>query len=170
MAGHKTWAVSESMLQSEFQGYVGDQVVAQFASTAARDAGWASPPNGAKCVTTDTGTTWDRAGGVWQPQNTVERAIGTHTVGSAVSASSRLVTKAGSVIVTTTSGGAASFTLPGTAYATGIATILLSVGDTTGGAYTVVPVLASTTLTSIATFHPGAVSVTVRVNYLTIGA
>jgi hypothetical protein len=41
------------------------KIVHQFASTTARDA-WTNPPNGAMCVTTDTGTTWLRRGGVWQ--------------------------------------------------------------------------------------------------------
>lgn len=65
MAGHKTWGVGEDVVQTEFQGYVADQIVAQFASTAARDAGWLSPPNGAFCVTTDTNTKWQRVSGAW---------------------------------------------------------------------------------------------------------
>jgi hypothetical protein len=36
-----------------------------FTSTAVRDTQWPSPPNGACCVTTDTGTFWQRAGTTW---------------------------------------------------------------------------------------------------------
>jgi hypothetical protein len=37
-----------------------------FASVAERDAQWSAPPNGATCVTLDTGTTWNRLAGAWQ--------------------------------------------------------------------------------------------------------
>lgn len=65
MGGRKLWAVGEEMLQADFQGYVADQVVAVFADTTARDT-WASPPNGAVAITTDTNTRWQRIGGAWQ--------------------------------------------------------------------------------------------------------
>lgn len=44
---------------------VRDQVVSQFASTAARDAAITSPVNGMVCVTTDTNSVWLRTSGGW---------------------------------------------------------------------------------------------------------
>jgi len=47
-----------------------------FASTAARDAAWPSPPNGAMCTTTDTGALWQRISGVWyKPNSLLARAV-----------------------------------------------------------------------------------------------
>ena len=61
----KTWAVGEEVLAADFNLYVQNQVVPTFATVAARDSGWAAPPNGARCVTLDTDTEWSRVGGVW---------------------------------------------------------------------------------------------------------
>jgi hypothetical protein len=36
-----------------------------FASVTERDAQWTTAPNGAECVTLDTGTTWYRLAGAW---------------------------------------------------------------------------------------------------------
>jgi len=65
MAGHKTWAVGEEVIASDFGPYVGDQIVAVFASAAARTSGWPSPPVGAasyridgKRVEVFNGTAW----------------------------------------------------------------------------------------------------------------
>lgn len=44
---------------------VRDQVVSQFASTAARDAAITSPVNGMVCVTTDTNSVWLRTSSGW---------------------------------------------------------------------------------------------------------
>jgi len=52
MPGHKTWAIGEEVIASDFT-IVSDQIAAQFASPAARTAGWASPPNGAVSVLTN---------------------------------------------------------------------------------------------------------------------
>ena len=61
----KTWAVGEEVLAADFNAYVQDQVVPQFPTSAARDAEWAAPPNGALCVTTDSNTLWQRVAGAW---------------------------------------------------------------------------------------------------------
>ena len=44
---------------------VRDRTRQVFASVAERDAQWSAPPNGATCVTLDTGTTWNRLAGAW---------------------------------------------------------------------------------------------------------
>lgn len=53
MAGHKNWAIGEEVVQSDYQGYVADQIVAQYASAAARASGWPTPPAGAVSVLND---------------------------------------------------------------------------------------------------------------------
>lgn len=65
MAGHKTWAIGEEVIQSDYQQFVADQIVAVFATAAARTAGWASPPVGALTYLQDqaryeswNGTAW----------------------------------------------------------------------------------------------------------------
>jgi hypothetical protein len=62
----KSWVVGEQVLAADFNTYVQTQVVAQFATVAARDA-WSSPPNGSMCVTLDTGSVWQRIAGAWYP-------------------------------------------------------------------------------------------------------
>ena len=56
-------------------GTVADQMetfaVPRFATVAARDTAWTSPPNGARCITTDTYTTWVRMAGTWVATRTV---------------------------------------------------------------------------------------------------
>lgn len=61
----RTWVVGEEVLAADFNTFVQQQVVSTFANTAARDA-WSSAPNGARCVTLDTGTKWERRGGAWR--------------------------------------------------------------------------------------------------------
>lgn len=61
----KTWVVGEEVLAADFNTYVQQQVVPTFSNTAARDA-WTSPPNGARCVTLDTYTGWERRAGAWK--------------------------------------------------------------------------------------------------------
>ena len=61
----KTWAVGEEVLAADFNTYVQNQVVPQFPTTAARDAAWVAPPDGAVCVTTDKGAVWRRKAGAW---------------------------------------------------------------------------------------------------------
>lgn len=62
----KSWAVGEEVLAADFNTYAQNQVVPQFTTTAQRDSQWSSPPNGAMCVTVDTGTYWQRVAGAWQ--------------------------------------------------------------------------------------------------------
>jgi hypothetical protein len=62
----KTWVVGEEVLAADFNLYVQNQTVPQFPNTATRDSQWTSPPVGAMCVTTDTGTYWQRATAAWQ--------------------------------------------------------------------------------------------------------
>lgn len=65
MAGHKTWAVGEEALAADINGALADQVVAQFPTVAARDAGWTTPPKGATCITIDTLSVWQYDGAAW---------------------------------------------------------------------------------------------------------
>jgi hypothetical protein len=44
---HKDWGIGEEVLAVDFNPNVADQVVAQYASAAARAAAWATPPAGA---------------------------------------------------------------------------------------------------------------------------
>jgi hypothetical protein len=60
----KVWAVGEEVLATDFNTYVQQQIFATFPNVAARDT-WASPPNGAMCITTDTYTVWTRVSGAW---------------------------------------------------------------------------------------------------------
>lgn len=63
----KTWVVGEEVLAADFNTYVQTQVVARFATVAARDAAWpaATAGPGAVSVTTDTGTIWQVVGSAW---------------------------------------------------------------------------------------------------------
>src|SRR5262245_42076197 len=63
----KLWVVGEEVLAADFQTYVQNQVVPTFPNNAGRDT-WASPPDGALCVTLDTNQLWQRIGGVWTRQ------------------------------------------------------------------------------------------------------
>jgi hypothetical protein len=65
MTGFHTWVPLEEVTSSTLNGLIQTQVVPQFTSTADRDSQWASPPAGAVCVTTDTGTIWQRGGATW---------------------------------------------------------------------------------------------------------
>ena len=63
----KTWVVGEEVLAADFNTYVQNQVVAKFATVAARDAAWpaATAGPGAMSVTTDTNTLWLVVGVAW---------------------------------------------------------------------------------------------------------
>lgn len=63
----KTWAIGEEVLATDFNTYVQNQIVARFATAAARDAAWpaATAGPGAMSVTTDNGTLWTVVGSAW---------------------------------------------------------------------------------------------------------
>lgn len=65
MAGHKTWALGEEVIQADFQPIIADQIVGQFATAATRSAGWPSPPVGAMSFLADTRTLHVYNGSVW---------------------------------------------------------------------------------------------------------
>ena len=52
MAGYKTWAAGEILTASDLNGYLRDQTVPIFATTAARDAAITSPTEGQFCYST----------------------------------------------------------------------------------------------------------------------
>lgn len=95
----KLWAVSEEVLAADFNPYLQNQVVPQFTNVAQRDAQWPAPPNGAVCVTVDTGRLWQRIGGVWFQPFTV--------LGSA-----QIVSNTGAVSAETAMGVNVTVTLP----------------------------------------------------------
>jgi hypothetical protein len=66
----KTWVVGEEVLAADFNSYIQNQTIPAFTGTAQRDSQWATPPNGALCVTTDTNTLWQRVAGAWTRQTT----------------------------------------------------------------------------------------------------
>lgn len=89
----KTWVIGEEVLATDFNTYVQQQVVARFATIAARDAGWpaATAGDGALSTTLDLdrvwrsdGTTWKLLGG-WQ-------STATGSTGAALVAGTQLVT------------------------------------------------------------------------------
>lgn len=53
-------------IASTWGNEIRDRTRQVFSTPAERDAQWAAPPNGASCVTLDTGTTWQRIAGAWQ--------------------------------------------------------------------------------------------------------
>lgn len=57
-----------ALLEAATKQYVDFSAIPIFATTAARDSAWVSPPNGAFCVTTDTGVMWQRISGTWYPR------------------------------------------------------------------------------------------------------
>jgi hypothetical protein len=61
----KTWVVGEEVLAADFNAYLQQQVVSTFPNVAGRDA-WATAPDGAICVTTDTNTVWLRGVSDWK--------------------------------------------------------------------------------------------------------
>ena len=63
-AGHQVVAPGQT-IGSEWGNAVWNQSMNRFASPADRDTQWPTPPNGAVCVTLDTGTPWFRYNGVW---------------------------------------------------------------------------------------------------------
>lgn len=101
-----------------------------FASVADRDATWTTPPDGASCITADTGTQWQRQSGVWfTPFRTLARIIAptTHlaignppgtwsspTVSLTLPANRRITVFAHYYISTLGEGAAASFVIDGT--------------------------------------------------------
>lgn len=71
----KQWAYLEKLPSADFQTYLQNQVIAQFTSTAQRDAQWSTPARGSRCITTDTNTTWLYDGTQWLPMPGTVRGI-----------------------------------------------------------------------------------------------
>ena len=67
MMPFKEWIPDEVLTSGDTNSYLMRQSVAQFASTAARDAAILSPTTGQFAVTTDTGTLWRRTAAAWVP-------------------------------------------------------------------------------------------------------
>jgi hypothetical protein len=63
----KTWAIQEEVLAVDFNSYVQNQVVAQFASAAQRSTQWPAPPVGACSHLADSpGVLWVFSAGAWR--------------------------------------------------------------------------------------------------------
>lgn len=65
MAGHKTWSIGEEVVNTDFNPIIADQIVAQYASAAARNAGWVGPPEGAVTYLRDVDQLQVFNGSVW---------------------------------------------------------------------------------------------------------
>jgi hypothetical protein len=57
--------VDGQIILASWGNEIRDRTMQVFATVAERDSQWPSPPNGAHCVTLDTGTVWLRRAGVW---------------------------------------------------------------------------------------------------------
>lgn len=68
-AGWKSWVAGERVDNDQFQEYLQDQVVATFASTAARDAAITSPTEGMHALTADGDVMWVYSGSAWREIN-----------------------------------------------------------------------------------------------------
>jgi len=67
--GYTPNVVDGNIILASWGNEVRDRTRQVFATAAERDAQWAAPPNGAECVTLDTGTTWYRLAGAWRVGN-----------------------------------------------------------------------------------------------------
>lgn len=65
MAGHKTWAIGEEVIAGDFNPFIADQIVAVYATAAARAADWPAPPVGALTYRTDAGVYESWNGSAW---------------------------------------------------------------------------------------------------------
>lgn len=72
----KTWVIGEEVLAADFNAFLQQQVVPQFATPAERDSQWTAPPNGAMAVTVDTYSVWQRRAGAWVPYLPDQRRVG----------------------------------------------------------------------------------------------
>lgn len=57
--------VDQALVEPAWGNELRDRSRQVFASVAERDSQWPAPPNGAACITLDTGTTWYRVAGAW---------------------------------------------------------------------------------------------------------
>lgn len=64
-AGHKLWVAGERVDADDLQGYLQDQVVAVFATTAARDAAITAPAEGMLAAITGTDRLYVYSGSAW---------------------------------------------------------------------------------------------------------
>jgi len=62
---YKVWAVGEEVLAADFNDFLQEQVVAVFATTAARDAAILAPNEGQQCYVTATKTRYVYNGAAW---------------------------------------------------------------------------------------------------------
>lgn len=64
---YRQWTSGQLVSAADFQSYLQNQVVAQFASASARTAAWPSPPEGACSYLVDSDRIEGYIGGGWQP-------------------------------------------------------------------------------------------------------
>lgn len=113
-----------------------------FATAAARDAAWTSPPNGARCTTIDTYTEWLRKAGTWVPlpgTGLNPRAWGLLTGGTAIPTGANVVTPIDApsqAVGITKSGNRLTIPYDGTY----LVSVGLTCGTTIGGTYVILAV------------------------------
>ena len=69
--GFKNWVTNAVLTASDLNTYIANQVIAVFASTAARDAAITGPIEGQYAYTSDTNTLWEYDGGAWRVSRTM---------------------------------------------------------------------------------------------------
>lgn len=175
MTGWKNWASGELVTEPDLQGYLQDQTVPIFASSAARTAsGWV-PVNGNRCYLADVDQNQTYRGGAWVTDgNPVGLVGGTPLLGSSAGPGGSFRIVAGTIVMTTDANGKASMALPQSLSGLMVTAVVCNGND---GA----PGLVISTSSTVTT---GAVPVTaynstgtggvfanqsIRVNYLVIG-
>lgn len=104
-------------ITSAWGNEIRNRTVQVFATASERDAQWPSPPPGAHCVTTDTGTRWAYIGGGWRALTQINTAsFGSGDVNYSAAGSQTLITASyGAVPWASTVVFSASWAMHGTA-------------------------------------------------------
>ena len=128
-AGHQVVAPGQTVA-SDWGNHVWDQSTNIFASTADRDAQWATPPDGARAYTRDIGMAWIRQGGVWVRDMVPARGNSIVPDGTVVTVIP--IIYAGTTVVTTDTNGGWAINYP-SPFPNGVLTFLAFSGENPPG-------------------------------------